>query len=262
VTGRGHTIDTVHLDRLRFRSSLLLLAGVSVGSTAFIISMTVTALVAQRITGDPAWTGVPVAATILGTACGTWLLSVSMSRWGRRRGLIASYATAAVGGLIACVATFIASFSLLITGVFVLGVGNSANALTRYVAADLQPPPRRATMIGWIVWSGTVGAVLGPNLLAPADEVGVSSGLPPLAGPYLASTLTFLGAAVLYLIMLKPDPGPLSFMSNDGETRPAATRTPVSRLFRTPRVRVASVALVLGHVVMVLLMTMTDYREH
>ena len=122
-----------------------------------------------------------------------------MVRWGRRRGLIGAYALAAVGGLVACLATSVASLPLLIVGVFMVGVGNSANALTRYVAADLQTPDRRATMIGLIVWSGTIGAVAGPNLLAPSNDVGASLGLPPLAGAYLASSLTYVAAAVLYL---------------------------------------------------------------
>ena len=190
---------------MRARVSLLLLLGVSLGSTALIISMTVTALVAESIMGDPTWSGVPVAALVLGTAAGTSLLSVAMTRWGRRGGLVLFYAIAAAGGLVACAATVAASLPLLISGVFVVGVGNSANALTRYVAADLSTLERRATAVGWIVWSGTVGAVVGPNLLAPSDRVGVSLGLPQLAGAYVVTALVFLSAAVLYVVFLRPD---------------------------------------------------------
>ena len=145
---RRKPIEAGQLRALRSRTSLLLLAGVSVGSTAFIISMTVTALAAESIVGDPTWSGVPVAAAVLGAAGGTPVLSAVMVRWGRRRGLIGAYALAALGGLVACLATTVASLVLLIAGVFMVGVGNSANALTRYVAADLQTPDRRATMMG------------------------------------------------------------------------------------------------------------------
>jgi len=123
--------DSPRLDGLQLRTSLLLLTGVSIGSTALIISMTVTALVAESITGDATWSGVPVAASILGTAAGTSLLSMAMVRWGRRSALAGFYITAAAGGFLACLATIIASLELLIAGVFVIGVGNSANALTR-----------------------------------------------------------------------------------------------------------------------------------
>ena len=64
------TTDPRRLAGLRRRSSRLLLGGVSIATTAFIGSMTVTALVAEQITGDAAWSGVPVAASVLGTAAG------------------------------------------------------------------------------------------------------------------------------------------------------------------------------------------------
>ena len=228
---------------------MLLLGGVSIGSTALIISMTVTALVAENLTGDATWSGVPVAALVLGTAVGTSLLSMAMTRWGRRSSLAAFYITAGAGAFIACTVTVIASLPLLVAGVFVVGVGNSANALIRYVAADLQTPERRATMLGWIVWAGTIGAVIGPNLLSPSDRAGVSFGLPPLAGAYLVSGLTFLGAATLYVFLLRPDPSLLSVASEAETAAPTTTATGTAQLFRI-------VALVFGHVVMVLIMTM------
>ena len=99
----------------------------------------------------------------------------------------------------------------------------SANALTRYVAADLQTPERRATMLGWIVWAGTIGAVVGPNLLSPSDRAGVSFGLPPLAGAYLVSGLIFLGAAALYVFLLRPDPSLLSVAAEAEMAAPTKT---------------------------------------
>lgn len=235
---------------------MLLLGGVSIGSTALIISMTVTALVAESITGDATWSGVPVAALVLGTAVGTWLLSMAMTRWGGRSSLTAFYVTAGGGAFIACTATVMASLSLLIAGVFVVGVGNSANALTRYVAADLQAPERRATMLGWIVWAGTIGAVIGPNLLSPSDRAGASFGLPPLAGAYLVSGLIFLGAAALYVFLLRPDPSLLSVAAETEMAAPTKVTTGTGHLFRAPHVQISIVALVFGHVVMVLIMTM------
>lgn len=250
-------IDSRNVHTLRVRASVLLVAGVSIGSTAFIIAMTVTALAAASITGRPMWSGLPVAAGILGTATGTSLLSASMLRWGRRLSLIATYALASLGALVACLGIVAESMVLLVAGVFVIGIGNSANALTRYVAADLQAPDRRATMIGWVVWSGTIGAVVGPNLLDPANRAGVSAGLPPLSGTYLVCALTFLVAGLVYVVLLRPDPSTLAVESDDGRGPFGEPRASLARLFRTPQIQVSAVALVLGHVVMVLIMTMT-----
>ncbi len=251
------SIDPGRLDSLRRRSSLLLLAGVSIGSTALIISITVTALVAENITGNATLSGVPIAASVFGTAAGTSLLSLAMARWGRRRGLISFYAIGAIGAFGACVATVERSFPLLVGSLFVMGIGNSANALTRYVAAELQSPERRARMVGWIVWAGTIGAVVGPNLLSPADRVGVSLGLPELAGAYVVAVLAFVLASALYIVLLRPDPSLLSVPSDEESPGPGEAEGGIGRLLRLPRVQVSVIALVFGHVVMVLIMTMT-----
>ena len=178
-----------------------------------------------------------------------------MTRWGRRWSLIVCYLIGAIGALIAVAATVMASLPLLCAGLFVVGVGNSANALTRYVAADLRAPARRATMVGWIVWAGTIGAVVGPNLLSPSDRAGVSVGLPPLlAVAYFLCLLVFVAAAALYIIFLRPAPSSLSVAS---ETEAAITDATTPGAARRPQVQIAVVALVFGRVVMVLIMTMT-----
>lgn len=256
MSGRSHAASP-HLDVLRWRLSLLLLGGVSIGSTAFIISMTVTAIVAERITGTATWSGVPVAACVLGTAVGTSALSMVMTRWNRRQSLSVFYVIAGVGGLVAAAAPMLQSLPLLIVGVFVLGFGNSANALTRYIAADLHAPARRATMLGWVVWAGTIGAVVGPNVLAPSDRLGVSLGLPGLSGPYVLCALTFFGAAGLYIALLRPDPSAFSPTSDSHDPPTDQTHDSMTALFRLPQVQVSVVALVFGHVAMVLIMTMT-----
>ena len=249
--------ETRSFEGLRLRAGLVLLGGAGMGSTALIVSITVTTLVAENITGGVTWSGVPVAAAILGTAVGTALLAMAMTRWGRRVSLATCYVAAGIGAFLACAAAVMVSLPLLITGALIVGLGNSANALTRYVAADLQRPERRATTLGWIVWAGTIGAVIGPTLLSPSDRIGVSLGLPSLAGAYLVSGLIFLGAAVLYVLFLRPDPSLLS-RSFEIENAPrVGIAASTTQLFHPPQVRVSIVTLVFSHVVMVLIMTMT-----
>ena len=257
MTGTRELRESRSRDRLRLRASLVLLGGAGMGSTALIVSVTVTALVAENIAGDVTWSGVPVAALVLGTAVGTSLLAIAMTRWGCRSSLATFYVAAGLGAFLACTATGMASLPLLIAGAFVVGLGNSANALTRYVAADLQSPERRATTLGWIVWAGTIGAVIGPNLLSPSDRVGVSVGLPSLAGAYLVSGLIFLGAAVFYVLFLRPDPSLLSVPFEVNTVPRAGIATSTTQLFRPPQVQVSIVTLVFSHAVMVLIMTMT-----
>ena len=124
------------------------------GSTALIVSVTVTTLVAENMTGDVTWSGVPVAAAVLGTAVGTSLLAIAMTRWGRRASLATCYVAASMGAFLACTAAVMVSLPLLITGALIVGLGNSANALTRYVAADLQRPARPSRRSAPYPWVG------------------------------------------------------------------------------------------------------------
>ena len=80
-----------------------LFASVGLASTGYIASITVTPLVAEDMLGTAAWSGVPVAAGIVGTAAGTALLSWLMARRGRRFGLITGYimGSVAAGGALA-----------------------------------------------------------------------------------------------------------------------------------------------------------------
>ena len=95
---------------------------------------------------------------------------------------------------------------MLLVGMFLIGFGNSSNQLSRYAAADMYPEDRRASAIGLVVWGATVGAIVGPNLVAPAGIVATSLGLPELAGPYFVPIVFVGAAAILSFVMLRPDP--------------------------------------------------------
>jgi MFS family permease len=252
--------------RLRRRTVWSLVAGVALGSTGHIAAVTVATLVAQDIAGSTAWSGAPGATVVLGAAFGAVVLSQIMVRWGRRAGLAAGYAIGVAGAILATVSVVSASLPLLLVGTMVIGFGNASNQLSRYVAADLYPPARRASAIGTVVWGATVGAVVGPNLVAPAATVATSLGLPELAGAYLVP-IVFVGTAtILTLVALRPDPYELADTSSRHDHPEGERSTAVSlrTVLRRPNVPVAMVSLVTVQVVMVLIMTMTPLHmtEH
>ncbi|MGZ8562967.1 MAG: MFS transporter [Candidatus Limnocylindria bacterium] len=159
--------------------------------------------------------------------------------------------------MLAVGAVVLESIVLLLAASILTGFANGAGNLGRYIAADLVPPERRASAIGTVVWGATVGAVSGPNLVAPAGVLAESIGLPELAGAYIL-TVGFIGLAwLLAFVMLRPEPYALSDPSALA-TRPDHEAAPLaSALLRRPAVLVALVTLVAGQVVMVLIMTMT-----
>ena len=246
-----------------------LVAGVGLGSTGSIAAGTVATIVARDLAGTTAWSGAPGASVVLGSALGSTLLSALMIRRGRRIGLTVGYLVGVLGAVLAVSAVVTRSLPLLLLGTVLIGFGNSANLLSRYTAAGMFPERRRASAIATVVWGATIGAIVGPNLLAISVPVATSFGLPDLAGPYLVPAV-FVGlAALLSFAMLRPDPDALAFDDVAAADQPGsvATEAPASsllELLRRPTVLVAIVALIVGQIVMTLIMTMTPLHmtEH
>jgi MFS family permease len=248
------------LDRLRRRTVATLVAGVALGSTGHIAAVTVATIVAAHIQGGmKALSGAPSATVVLGAAAGAVVLSWLMVRRGRRFGLAAGYAISVLGALVATAAVIVLSLPLLLVGMLLIGFGNAANQLSRYVAADLAPPDRRASAIGVVVWGATIGAVAGPNLVAPAGKVALALGLPELSGPYLVPIVFVGAAALLSFVLLRPDPYALADSSSrhDAADTERSVAVSVASVLSRANVPVAMAALVAGQVVMVLIMTMT-----
>lgn len=251
------SIEPGRLDPLRRRMLWTLFAISALGSTGYIAAGTVGTIVAAEIAGDAAFGGLPTAVSVLGTAVAATLLSAMMLRVGRRPGLLTGLSVGLTGAMVAVAAVVIGSIPVLLLGSLLAGSANGVAQLGRYVAADLARPGRRASAIGTVVWGSTIGAVIGPNLIAPAGAVATSIGLPPLAGAYVV-TATFIGlAVVLAAVLLRPEPYALADPSAL-EARPTGSEAPaLSVLMRDRAVLVGLVALVAGQVVMVLIMTMT-----
>jgi MFS family permease len=262
----ARSLAPAELERLRRRTVGALVAGVALGSTGHIAAVTVATIVATHIAGGTtALSGAPTATVVLGAAAGASSLSWLMVRRGRRIGLAAGYAVSVVGALIATVAVITSSLPSLLIGTVLIGFGNASNQLSRYVAADLATPDRRASAIGLVVWGATIGAVAGPNLVAPAGRVALALGLPELAGPYLVPIVFVGAAALLSFALLRPDPYQLADASSrHDQDADRSVAVSLASVLARPSVPVAMVALVAGQFVMVLIMTMTPLHmaEH
>jgi MFS family permease len=255
------------LEPARRRARRVLTAGVALGSTGHIAAVTVATIVAKDLIGSDALAGVPGATVVLGAATGAVLLSALMARRGRRPGLVAGYGIGVLGAFIATIAVITRSFEILLIGTTLIGFGNAANQLSRYAAADMVPPERRAWAIGMVVWGGTVGSVVGPWLVPIASAMAIGVGLPANAGPYLVPVLFVGSAAGLSFALLRPDPYELADTTPDelaAAADAALDRDPVHAILRRPAIIAALVALVVGQITMTLIMTMTPLHmtEH
>lgn len=239
-------------DLARRRVAGGLFGGVASGATAVFAVLTVHALAAEDLTGSATWSGIPSAAGVVGTAVGAAIVSHLFERVGRRRALARAYLAGAVGAALGVLALRTGMVGLLVVGAVAIGAAQSANHLSRYVAAEVQPPARRGRALAVIVWASTVGGVVGPAVLAPSARLAAALGLPDLAGPYVVAALVFTALPVWYRVALRRDPGTLVVADHVGGDVDADA-TP----WRDVTVRTALVVLLAGQVVMVLLMTMT-----
>jgi len=245
------------LEAARLRTRYALSISVALGSIGNIAASTVASIVGEQLLSSPALSGAPGATVVFGAAMGAVALSWLMARRGRRAGLTAGYVLGVVGGILAALAVIIRSFPLLLGGTFLIGFGNASNNLSRYAAADLVAPNRRAVAIGLVVWGATVGGLVGPTLVPLAGSIAPALGLPPLAGPYLIPILFVTLAAVVTYLFLRPDPFALAHESAIHSPELGAPAVSVREVFTRPSVVAAMAALIAGQATMVLIMTMT-----
>lgn len=178
-----------------------ILGGIGVGAGIAVIS-----LLAYELSGTASLSGVSPTASTLGAAAAALVIARLAVRAGRRPGLALGYLVGAVGAVLAVVAAVVGSFPLHVGSSLAFGWASASNLQARYAATDLATDARRASALSTVVWATTVGAVLGPNLTGPGSVVATAMGLPDLAGPYVFSFVAFLGAAVLQMAGLRPDP--------------------------------------------------------
>jgi MFS family permease len=251
------------IERHRSRALATYFTAAALTSIAYIATFTVASLAAPEMTGSAGSSGWPSAIAVAGTALAASLLSSVMARRGRRSGLVLGLSVAVAGGAIAVVAVMAASLLLLLVGSALVGFGNAAMNLSRYAAADLFPVERRAGALGFVVWGSTIGAVVGPNLVAPAGAVAPNLGLLPLAGGFGMAFL-FLVAA-LAVATLGPR-APVQPHLEEPTRAVGQARTSQRQLLRElvgkPVGRTALVALVTSQLVMTLVMTMAPYHLH
>jgi hypothetical protein len=111
----------------------------------------------------------------------------------------------------------------------------------------------------------TAGAVIGPNLVEATGSVAEALGTRALSGPFMLATLAYGLAAVVVVLLLRPDPLLSARAWAAREEAERAHDAPAAIEADSPRdARLAAVAMVLTQVVMVAVMTMTPIhmRDH
>ncbi|UUN26251.1 MFS transporter [Streptomyces sp. FIT100] len=252
--------DAAALPALRRRITAVLIASQILGGLGVATGIALAAVLAQEVSGTEALSGLAPTATVAGTALLSVPLAALTAARGRRPGLVVAYLIGAVGAGVVVLAAAVGSFPLLLLGMAGFGAASSANLQARFAAADLAEPDRRARAISTVVWATTIGAVLGPNIAAPAGHSVSGLGIPQSAGPFLWAAGVFLVSAVVVAVLLRPDPlltaralAPAGEDSREGRSLRAGVRA----VRESPRARLALLTVTVAHTAMVSIMSMT-----
>ena len=245
---------------LQRRVTWTLFTAQSLGSAGFLVASTVTPIVGARLSGRPSWAGVPTAFYWGGAALFAVLWGRLMDPLGRRVTLAAGLVVGVIGAVIAATAIGRQSFAGFVAGLALMGAANAGLSLARFMAGEVHPPEARGRAISTVVMGGTVGAALGPTLVAPMSLVAESFSQPGLAGPYAASAAFFLIGAVVVASLLRPDPRDLARVvatTPSGVLPPAGARR-LGEILGDQGVRAAMVTMTLSQAVMTMLMVITS----
>ena len=222
------------------------------------------ALLVLEISGSEALAGLAQTFSVLGSALMAIPLANLTQRGGRRTALATGYSIGALGGMVTVVGGAVRLFPLIFLGILLVGAASAASYQSRFAATDLAEERHRGRDLSYVVWAGTVGSVLGPNLVGFTSSMAHSLGLPRLTGPYLVACVMLIIGALVIFIFLRPDPYLFSRVEAQISLtgRKGSTRLALKTIRESKTASLALLAIVVGHVVMGSIMVMTPIHMH
>lgn len=243
------TAESVQIQR---RIVTVLAATQVVGGLGNGAGIAISALVVKDVSGSSGWAGMAVVMLTLGAALVTVPLAGVAVRAGRRPALTVGWMLGSAGAVVSVLGSQAQSLPLVLVGLLLFGSGTAANLQSRFAAVDRAEKSQVGRSLSLVVWSTTVGAVIGPNLTGPGQIVARRVGVPDLAGPLLFSVVAFALAGLMTFVFLRPDP---LVRSEGAATGSSGLRAALPHLRGTTLVAVYAIAS--SHAVMVSVMALT-----
>jgi MFS family permease len=245
-------IELIQRKTIRVLALGQVLGGFGLGSV-----LSIGSLLARDLSGSEAWAGSAATFSTLGAAI--WAIPLSRLAYarGRRVSLASGAALAITGAMTVIESANLRLFPLLLLGIFLLGAGSATSLQARFAATDIPMPGKTGRSIGLVVWATTIGAVTGPNLFGPGDQLGEALGLPPMTGPFLFTVAAQIGSTLVFWFGLRPDPLLYAQKLQTKSKNKISLKSALQTLKENPVPRFAVFAVALSHMVMVSVMSMT-----
>lgn len=244
--------------KLYKRSLIIVMLSQVFGGAGLAAGITVGALIAKDMLGTESFAGLPAALFTLGSALAAFIVGQLSQRFGRRYGLSFGFIAGGVGAIGVIIATNINSLALLFISLFIYGAGTATNLQARYAGTDLANDKQRATATSIAMVATTFGAVAGPNLVTPMGKVATAINMPALAGPFILAAVAYILAGLTLYIFLRPDPLLVAKAIAVEQQHTVAEKVNVlQNKANRIGIFVGALVLILSHVIMVSIMTMT-----
>jgi MFS family permease len=244
---------------LQKRTVKVLSLGQSLGGFGLGATLSVGALLAVELSGTTAWSGAAATLSTLGSAAVAIPLANLAFRRGRRVSLAFGAFLAILGATMMILATYTQSFPVEIVALLFLGAGSAVSLQARFAAADIPTGKPKGRDLSLVVWATTLGAVIGPNLIAPGESLGLWLGMPHLAGPFLFTIAAQLCSTLVFWFGLRPDPLIVArdIAGLDPRRKNASLKDALDVVREFPLAGYAVLTIALSHMVMVSVMSMT-----
>src|SRR5688572_32215384 len=115
----------------------------SLASAGFIAAATVSSILGARLGGGSAWAGVPSAVYLLGAAFAASAWGYLMDVIGRRNGITLGLVIGVLGTGLTVFSINSAWFAGFLVGMLLMGIASAAVTLSRFAAAEVNPPEKR-----------------------------------------------------------------------------------------------------------------------
>ena len=247
------------LETLQRRTVKVLALGQSLGGFGLGATLSVGALLAVELSGTTAWSGAAATLSTLGSAAAAIPLANLAFRRGRRVALAFGAFLAILGASLMITATYAQSFAVEIVALMLLGAGSAVSLQARFAAADIPTGKPKGKDLSFVVWATTLGAVIGPNLIAPGEALGLSLGMPHLSGPFLFTIAAQLSSTLVFWFGLRPDPLIVArdIAGLSPNRKSGGLRDAIAVIKEFPIAGYAVLTIALSHMVMVSVMSMT-----
>ena len=193
-----------------------------------------------QLTGRASLGGLLFAFWAVALGSGAQLGGLLMDRFGRRPGLSAAQLLLGLASITASVSVLRGSTAGLFASAIVGGLGSGAALLGRAAVADMYPIEQRGVAVGFMLAAGTVGAIIGPQLVPLAHLLSPqSSQSVRLAAAWIIAAV-FSAVAFGCMVALRPDPRDLA---PPRKTPTSTVKRSIGTLLRLPAMRAGAIAM-------------------